>query len=300
MQQLLSLLRLRTLPLAASVILCGSALAASRGGGSPAIALLSLACALGLQILSNIANDYGDGIRGTDVWRSTDAPARLTASGAISLTAIRFCMALAALITACLGAALITLSHTAAAPVFWALGACSLAAAVGYTVGRHAYGYHGLGEAAVFLFFGLLGVLGSCYLQTARFYPADCLPAAALGLLCAAVLNVNNLRDIDSDAHAGKRTLAVRLGFARARRLHSALLLTAALLLALYAFFAWQSLLWLPLLPRLLRHRLFILTASSPAAAGRQLRTAVILTFSISLFFSIGLVLKAVMAHAAA
>ena len=231
-------IRPRTLPLAIAAVCCGNAIA---WHGSPAswrgsVFLLSLLPALALQIVSNIANDYGDGIRGTDRHRAPDAPQRLTASGQISLPHIRRLLATSVLAVLLLGSTLIALSlrHPQQWLAFLLLGSLALLAALTYTLGRHAYGYHGLGEISVFLFFGLLGVQGSAYLQQGSCPPEGWLPAAGCGLLAAAVLHINNIRDIHSDRAAGKRTLANLLGFAAAKQLHTALTAGGLLCYAAY------------------------------------------------------------------
>ena len=203
MHALLRLIRPRTLPLALAAVCCGNAIAwhSSPASWRGSVFLLSLLTALALQIVSNIANDYGDGIRGTDRHRVPDAPERLTASGQISLLHIRRLLVASVLAALLLGGALIALSlrHPQQWLAFLLLGSLALAAALTYTLGRHAYGYHGLGEISVFLFFGLLGVQGSAYLQQGSCPPEGWLPAAGCGLLAAAVLHINNMRDIESD-----------------------------------------------------------------------------------------------------
>ena len=215
MHALFRLIRPRTLPLAIAAVCCGNAIA---WHGSPAswrgsVFLLSLLTALALQIVSNIANDYGDGIRGTDRHRAPDAPQRLTASGQISLPHIRRLLATSVLAVLLLGSTLIALSlhHPQQWLAFLLLGSLALIAALTYTLGRHAYGHRGLGEISVFLFFGLLGVQGSAYLQQGSCPPEGWLPAAGCGLLAAAVLHINNMRDIESDRQSGKTTPATRL-----------------------------------------------------------------------------------------
>ena len=188
MHALFRLIRPRTLPLALAAVCCGNALAwhSSPTSWRGSVFLLSLLTALALQIVSNIANDYGDGIRGTDRHRAPDAPERLTASGQIPLPYIRRLLAASVLAALLLGSTLIALSlrHPQQWLAFLLLGSLALAAALTYTLGRHAYGYHGLGEISVFLFFGLLGVQGSAYLQQGSCPPEGWLPAAGCGLLC--------------------------------------------------------------------------------------------------------------------
>lgn len=236
MKQFFQLIRPRTLPLAVSVTLCGTALAARHGALRADVFALALATTLLLQILSNLANDYGDGQRGTDRLRAPDAPPRLSAGGGISPQRLKRMMAATATATVVCGLALLfaALPGRFARLVFAALGVLALAAALGYTLGRRAYGYHALGEAAVWLTFGLLGIGGHFYLQAQVWDAAVLLPACGSGLLAAAVLHINNIRDIHSDRAAGKRTLANLLGFAAAKQLHTALTAGGLLCYAAY------------------------------------------------------------------
>ena len=199
MNTLLELARPKTLPLAFAVILIGNALALWHGSARLSVFLLELATALALQIVSNVANDYGDGLRGTDTHRQ--GPRRILASGLMSPAKIRTILILCTLASLLLGAALLIVSHRSSAETatFLTLGLLAVIAALTYTLGRYAYGYYALGEVAVFLFFGLLGVAGSYYLQTAPLPACIWLPACGAGLLAAAVLHINNLRDLDSD-----------------------------------------------------------------------------------------------------
>ncbi len=292
---LLQLIRPRTLPLALAAILCGNALA---WHGNPAawrlsVFLLSLLTALALQIVSNIANDYGDGLRGTDRCRAPEAPPRLTATRKIAYRQIRRILAAAVLAALLLGSTLLAVSlrqpHEWLA--FLLLGALSVLAALGYTLGRYAYGYYGLGEISVFLFFGLLGVQGSGYLQQSACPSAGWLPAAGCGLLAAAVLHINNMRDLESDRQSGKHTPATRLGFARSQTLHSLLLAAALACYAAYPVRSPAGLLWLLALPLAAAHLRRLYASSTPAAAGRELPSIVRLAFFANLLFGAGLLL---------
>ena len=247
MRTLIELARPRTLPLAFAVICCGNALAYSQGCWRGSVFALSLLTALSLQILSNIANDYGDGVRGSDRYRAASAPRRLTASGAVSIRQMRALLAAGVLASLSFGIALLAVSSPGwhGLLLFLLLGALAILAAITYTVGRYAYGYYALGEASVFCFFGLLGVIGSYYLQSGSYRAAVLLPATGCGLLAAAVLHINNMRDIESDAAVGKYTIAGKLGFARSKTFHLALLASAALCYLAYAALAPASLLWL-------------------------------------------------------
>ena len=206
--------RPRTLPAAVSPVLVGTAVAAYDGSAVPGRALLALVVALALQVGVNYANDYSDGIRGTDADRV--GPTRLVASGAASpravLVAAMACFAVAA------AAGLVLAAVTS----WWlvAVGALCILAAWFYTGGRRPYGYLGLGEVMVFVFFGLMAVLGTTYVQTLRLPEPAWYAASGAGALASAILVANNLRDIPTDRAAGKRTLAVALGAGRTRALY--------------------------------------------------------------------------------
>ena len=280
MHALLRLIRPRTLPLALAAVCCGNAIAwhSSPASWRGSVFLLSLLTALALQIVSNIANDYGDGIRGTDRHRAPDAPERLTASGQIPLPHIRRLLAASVLAALLLGSTLIALSlrHPQQWLAFLLLGSLALAAALTYTLGRHAYGYHGLGEISVFLFFGLL--------------------AAGCGLLAAAVLHINNMRDIESDRQSGKTTPATRLGFERSKTLHRLLLTTALICYAALAPQIPSGLFWLTALPLAATHLHRLQTATNPAAVGRELPHIVRFALAVNLLFGSGLLIDSLIA----
>ena len=243
----ISAFRPRTLPLALASILTGGFLAAAAGRfNGPVVALAALTTIL-LQILSNLANDYGDSQNGADsVHRQ--GPLRAVQSGAISPAQMKRGMLICGLLALASGLALLWVAFGAAGLGwflgFLALGLAAIWAAVNYTAGANPYGYAGFGDISVFVFFGLVGVGGTYFLQTQTLPLPVLLPAAALGCFATAVLNVNNIRDIKSDVLAGKITIPVRLGPARARRYHWLLLLLglgcAALFVALTYRSPWQ------------------------------------------------------------
>lgn len=202
------------------------------------VALCALTTVL-LQVLSNLANDYGDTQNGADTGGLREGPARAVQSGAITppamLRAIVVCGALALASGLTLIYVAFSLDDLPAMLGFLGLGLGCIWAAYRYTAGQNPYGYAGWGDVAVFTFFGLVGVLGTYYLQAHTMRPALLLPAAALGLLSAGVLNVNNIRDLASDAATGKYTIPVRLGPRAARVYHGLLLLGALLALLVFA-----------------------------------------------------------------
>lgn len=214
--------RPRTLPAAVSPVVAGSGVAAYLDGFIAWKALLALVVALALQVAVNYANDYSDGIRGTDADRV--GPMRLVGSGAASPGAVKRAAFLAFGVA---GVAGLTLAATTA---WWlvAVGLVSVLAAWFYTGGSKPYGYLGLGEVMVFVFFGLVAVVGTTYVQTETWEWAALWAAVGVGGLACAILVANNLRDIPTDTVAGKRTLAVVLGDRRTRLLYAALVLAAA------------------------------------------------------------------------
>ena len=234
----LSAARPRTLPAAVAPVLVGTGAAAQLGAASIPRALLAAGVALFLQVGVNFANDYSDGVRGTDLNRV--GPMRLTASGAASPFQVRTAATATLGVGALLGLVLVAVSGH-----WWllAVGAAAVLAAWTYTGGPRPYGYAGLGEVGVFVFFGVVAVLGTTYTQADRVSWPAVLGAVGIGLIACALLMVNNLRDIPTDVLAGKRTLAVRLGDRRARRLYAAMLAGAMVAGLVCAFWAPWSLL---------------------------------------------------------
>lgn len=217
--------RLRTLPLSISGILLGSFIARWRlvhigENWDWRIFALAMLVTLLYQVLSNFANDYGDGVRGTDRFRDKNAEKRAIASGIISVKQMKMAVISTAILAMVMTMGLL---YTAFFPhyilefyVFIGLGILCILAAVGYTMGKKPYGYLGLGDIMVFIFFGWISVGGSYFLFTKAWSWDILLPASAIGMLSVAVLNLNNMRDLESDKLAGKNTLALRLGFKRA------------------------------------------------------------------------------------
>ncbi|NNE27228.1 MAG: 1,4-dihydroxy-2-naphthoate polyprenyltransferase [Saprospiraceae bacterium] len=220
-------IRLRTLPLAIASIGMGGILAYADGGFKLRVLLLCISTTVTLQILSNLANDYGDSVHGADSV-DREGPLRVVQQGAISKNAMRIAIILTAILSLISGIFLLQESalNTSVFWMFLALGILAIAAAVLYTNGYRPYGYEGFGDISVFLFFGILAVGGTYYLQTGKIDPLILLPATSIGCFTVAVLNVNNIRDIESDKAAGKYSIPVRLGRARAVIYHGLLLFT--------------------------------------------------------------------------
>lgn len=243
MKKWLSAFRLRTLPLALASIGMGSFLAAAVDKFSWSIFTLCALTTVFLQILSNLANDYGDTMNGADS-EHREGPQRAVQSGAISLEAMK--VAIAVFIILCLvsGISLLYVAfglNMKAFLFFFGLGILAILAAVAYTAGRKPYGYMGLGDLSVLTFFGLVGVLGSYYLYTNTISADLVLPAISCGLFSVAVLNVNNIRDIESDKKAGKYSIPVRIGRDAAVKYHVALILIGVLASVIYSYINYHS-----------------------------------------------------------
>jgi 1,4-dihydroxy-2-naphthoate polyprenyltransferase len=238
--------RPRTLPAAVVPVLIGSGVAAGYDRFSPWRAALALVVALALQIGVNFANDYSDGIRGSDAAERRVGPVRLVGSGLAAPGRVKLAAFGCFLVACCAGLVL------AAVTSWWLVlgGALAVLAAWFYTGGTHPYGYRGLGEVAVFVFFGVAAVAGTAYVQMGSLSWLGLAASVPAGLLSCALLMVNNLRDIRSDAESGKRTLAVRIGDARSRLAYLLFVLVPFALAAVIAFerpFALLMLLALPL-----------------------------------------------------
>ena len=231
--------RLRTLPLAFSCIIMGSGLAYADGGFNLTVFGLALITTLFLQILSNLANDYGDFVKGTDNEERV-GPDRTMQSELIPKSEMVKIMWVIALFCSVFGVWLIyegTIGlDLKKAGLFAILGLSAMGAAVKYTLGKNPYGYAGLGDIFVFLYFGLLGVLGSYFLHTHTLNWDLLLPASSIGLFTTAVLNINNMRDCEADKKSGKNTLVVKIGIKKAKDYHRALIFGGILLAITFVF----------------------------------------------------------------
>lgn len=288
--------RLRTLPLAFASIIVGTFLAKSQGYFDLWVFVLALFTTLCYQVLSNYANDYGDGIKGTDANRVGEA--RATASGLISVVAMRKAVVIFSLLSILSGT---LLSIYACRDMGWPfqlgfslLGLLATWAAITYTVGDNAYGYAGLGDLFVLIFFGFVGVGGSYFLQSGSWNWNVLLPAASLGLMAIAVLNLNNMRDRQGDAESGKKTLALRLGEKGAKTYHAVLLLLAFDCAFLYNRLSpgslWQNLYFLTL-PLLVFNLIRVLNAKSPRDYEPLLKQMALTTLLFALLFGFGKIL---------
>lgn len=231
--------RLRTLPLSVSGIIVGSAYAHYLGYSDWSIVVLALLTTLGLQVLSNYANDYGDGVKGTDANRIGEK--RLVAAGVITAEQMKKAVIITAVLTFIIALLLIYVAfgkeNFTLSLIFILLGIGSIGAAIKYTVGKSAYGYSGFGDVFVFIFFGLVSVVGSNFLFTHFIDWKLFLPATSIGLLSVAVLNLNNMRDIENDRLAGKNTLVVKMGLDKAKKYQNYLIIVSFLFLLLFTVF---------------------------------------------------------------
>lgn len=282
----LSASRLRTIPLATASIMLGSFLAASENSFQWATATLCFVTALLLQVLSNLANDYGDTLHGADSLHR-EGPKRATQTGKISKAAMRNALLIFIFLSLTFGYILIQGESI----FFYVAGLAAIIAAVTYTVGPKPYGYAGLGDIFVLIFFGVIGVFGTYYLQTHKLNFQILLPAMACGCFCVAVLNINNIRDINSDKLARKNTIPVRLGETKARIYHWVLLISGLSFALTYIFLYFRSpwqLLFLVTIPLILLNGLGISYRFNAADLDRYLKQMVLITLLFSFSFGLG------------
>lgn len=283
--------RLRTLPLSVSGILVGTALAAYQDVTNPLIFILALCTTVGFQITSNFANDYGDGVKGTD-GDERIGPKRALQSGLLTVGQLKRGIVISIVINIVLVIALVYVSfgfeRLLLPLLFLLLGVFAIWAAIKYTVGKSAYGYHGLGDVFVFVFFGLVSVLGSKFLYVQSISILSLLPAVAIGLLSVGVLNLNNLRDFKSDKTAGKNTLVVKMGFEKARYYHYFLLTLSFICLFLFIFTTNGTVLrylcligYVPIVVHIRK----VATSTNPAELDPELKKLALSTFFTALVF---------------
>lgn len=283
--------RLRTLPLSISGIITAGAAAKESNLFSLSIFGLALATTLGFQILSNFANDYGDGVKGTDNHERV-GPMRAMQSGALSAKNLKIGIIITSILTLIIACLLIYIAFEGGnllhSSIFFILGIAAIVAAITYTVGKTAYGYRALGDVFVFVFFGLLGVMGCYFLFTKNLNGFILLPAIVIGLLSTAVLNLNNMRDRLADANVNKNTLAVLLGGSKVKTYHY-FLITGAFIAAVM-YFVLREALWFQYLPLLAFIPLFIHLKivkrnTSPPLLDPELKKVALSTFLFSLLF---------------
>ena len=284
--------RLRTLPLSLSGIIVGNGLAYGSDQFSLVILYLSLATTIAFQVLSNFANDYGDGVKGTDN-ESTIGPARVLQQGLLTREelkrGIQICAAVSLVFIFALIYVAFGTSDLLYSLIFIILGIASVVAAIKYTVGSNAYGYRALGDLFVFLFFGGVSVLGSYFLQAQEFQIDLILPATALGFLSVGVLNLNNMRDIHTDKEVNKITMAVLLGASLSKAYHAFLLIGAVLTTVFYVKMDIQPtyLFMIAVLPMMI-HLRRVLGYTDPKEFDPELKRLALCTFLFAILFAIG------------
>ena len=296
--------RLRTLPLSISGIILGSYLGNEFVNSllehtirtsiwESSIFWLAIFTTIGFQVLSNYANDYGDGIKGSDKNRTGEA--RMVSSGAITPKQMKTAMISTTTITLLIALLLIYVAFGSEnfgySILFFGLGIASIAAAIKYTVGNSAYGYSGFGDIFVFLFFGLLSVVGSYFLYTKMINFEIFLPAFSIGLLSTAVLNLNNLRDREQDKTNNKNTLVVKLGAIRAKKYHYFLIIGALITALIYTFLNFSSIyefVFLVAFIPLVKNMITVSRNNTPAELDGELKKVALSTFLFAILFGIG------------
>ncbi len=289
--------RLRTLPLAFSCSLMGSFAAWHDGAFSPAVFWMALITTLFLQVLSNLANDYGDSVNGADNILRV-GPARTVQSGAISREEMKSAVILTSILAFMSGIILIGagigFSFSPGWLAFLGLGLLALAAAITYTAGSKPYGYVGLGDLFVFLFFGLTGVMGTYFLHTQTLNADILLPATAVGFLSTAVLNLNNMRDVQGDALSGKNTLVVKFGSKTAAWYHAFLILGALIALIVWTLLNYRhpaQFVFIITMLFFVPHISLVFRNKVPAELDPQLKKLALTTFLTVILFGLALML---------
>ena len=306
--------RLRTLPLSISGIVVGAFLAKFsvpliRGiefdglldvdflnEKNYLIFILAVLTTIGFQVLSNFANDYGDGVKGTDDNREGEA--RMVSSGAITPKQMKTAMIVTGAITLVIALLLIYVSfggdNFLYSVIFFLLGVTSIVAAIKYTVGKSAYGYSGFGDVFVFVFFGVLAVVGTYFLYTKQLNFVVFLPAITVGLLSTAVLNLNNMRDRVNDAKVNKNTLVVKIGAKSAKNYHYSLLILSFIAAVLYVVVKyqspWQFLFLIAYIP-IVKHFIFVYKNKEEVLLDGELKKVALSTFLFAVLFGLGNIL---------
>ena len=296
--------RLRTLPLSLSGIILGSFVAKSKGFWDTKIFIFALLTTVLFQVLSNLANDLGDSQKGADN-DGRIGPERAVQSGLISMKEMRSAVILLSVLSFVSAGTLIYFSSLNKSISFWlfyaVLAVFCVLAAITYTVGKRAYGYHGLGDIFVFIFFGFVSVVGVYHLYLSEFSFStfqfeNLLPASTIGFLSMAVLNLNNMRDRTNDANVGKRTLVVQLGGERAKFYHAFLILGGIACFTIYVFQfqsenKWMTLSLLPLI-FLIAHLRKAMSIVQERNFDPELKKVALSAFALSVLFALAIVLN--------
>jgi 1,4-dihydroxy-2-naphthoate octaprenyltransferase len=288
--------RLRTLPLSVSGIIVGSFYAMSQGMFNWNIIVFALLTTLGLQILSNFANDYGDGVKGTDN-NERVGPKRAVQSGAISPAEMKRAIVITSVITLLFAVTLIYFAfkekYLVFSLVFLVLGILAIASAIRYTVGKGAYGYRGYGDVFVFIFFGLVSTFGVYFMFSKTLDWLLLLPATSIGFLSIGVLNLNNMRDEESDRKAGKNTIVVKNGNAWAKKYHYFLVITAMILVLIFAFlndFHIDQYIFVVAYFPMISHLITVYRNKTPRLLDPELKKLAISTFLLSVLLALCLI----------
>lgn len=282
-------MRLRTLPLSLSGIIMGSAVAYYYGFWDSLIFTLAIVTTILFQIVSNLANDLGDGLKGTDN-KDRVGPERMVQSGAISPKQMKTAVILTSILSLIAAVSLIYFgAQNMPSSIAWfyvALALLCVLAAITYTVGKRAYGYHGMGDLMVLIFFGFVSVLGVYSLYSKEFMLEMMLPAVTFGLLSTAVLNLNNMRDYANDMKSGKNTLVVKMGPNLAKLYHATLIVFAISSLGIFVTLFNKPLLFLGMLPAimLLIHLRQVMQTTEAKNFDPELKVVALSTFALSVF----------------
>lgn len=299
LQSWLYAFRLRTLPLAFSSIITGSSIAFvdNRAHFNWLVFVLCLVTTLLLQILSNLANDYGDSEKGTDNDERI-GPKRAVQQGLLSFAEIKTGIIVTVFLCLIFGTALIKEAtkelDLGYSVFFFLLGLGAIVAAIKYTVGKNAYGYQGLGDVFVLLFFGIVGVCGSYYLMAHQIHYSVLLPAFTIGTFASGVLNLNNMRDRESDAKAGKNSLVVKIGTVNAKKYHTGLIVLGFLASIAYVIVNFSSsmqLLFIVTIPLFRKHLAAVWKIEDAKEFDPLLKQLAIGTFIFSILFAAGVII---------
>ena len=288
--------RVRTLPLSVSGIIVGSFYAMSQGIFNWNIVIFALLTTLGLQILSNFANDYGDGVKGTD---NDDrvGPKRAIQSGVISPAEMKRAIVITSLITLLFAVLLIYFAfkgkYLVFSLIFLVLGILAIASAIRYTVGKSAYGYRGYGDVFVFIFFGMVSTFGVYFMFSKTLDLLLLLPATSIGFLSVGVLNLNNMRDEESDRKAGKNTIVVKNGGAWAKKYHFFLVISAMILVLIFAFlndFHFDQYIFVVAYFPMISHLITVYKNKTPRLLDPELKKLAISTFLLAVLLALCLI----------
>jgi 1,4-dihydroxy-2-naphthoate octaprenyltransferase len=288
--------RLRTLPLSVSGIIVGSFYAMSQALFNWNIVILALLTTLGFQVLSNFANDYGDGIKGTDN-EDRVGPKRAIQSGVISPKQMKNALIITSLLTLLSAIALIYVAfkdhNLFFSFIYLLLGILAIASAIRYTVGNSAYGYRGFGDLFVFIFFGLVSTLGIYFMFAKEMDWLLILPATSIGFLSVAVLNLNNMRDEESDRKSNKNTIVVKMGASNAKVYHYFLIISAMILIVGFSYFkdfTFDQYLYAIAFFPLLKHLKTVYTNKNPKELDPELKKVALSTFALSVLLSLSMI----------